>query len=49
VLQCIIKVTEKKEDDMDRVCTVHGREGIAYKILVRNHEGKRPLWRTGFR
>jgi len=27
---------------------VYGKEGIVYRVLVGNHEGKRPFWRPGF-
>jgi hypothetical protein len=45
VLQCTITVAECRMMAWTG-CTsmyVYGKEGIVYKIVVGNHEGKRPL------
>jgi hypothetical protein len=34
-----------KEDEMDRSCSTNGEKRYAYRILVGNPEGKRPLGR----
>jgi hypothetical protein len=34
---------KSKEDEMDRACSTHGREGNACRILMVKPEGKRPL------
>jgi hypothetical protein len=33
----------KWDDDMSCVCSTHGKDEEAYKILARKPEGKRPL------
>jgi hypothetical protein len=38
-----------EEDEMDGRCSTHGRDGNAYKILVRKSEGKRSLGRLNHR
>jgi hypothetical protein len=39
-----------KEDDMGRACSMHrGKKRNAYRILVGNPEGKRPLGRPTYR
>jgi hypothetical protein len=32
-----------KEDEMGRICSTHGEKLNAYRVLVGNPEGKRPL------
>jgi len=32
-----------KEDGMGRACGICGEKGNACRVLVENHEGKRPL------
>jgi hypothetical protein len=34
-----------KEDEMGRACSTHGEKRNAYRILVGNPDGKRPLGR----
>jgi hypothetical protein len=36
---------EIKDDEMTRACSMNGTKKIAYRILVGNQEGKRPIGR----
>jgi hypothetical protein len=39
----IIRMIKSREDDMRETCSAHGEMRNAYKILVGEPEGKRPL------
>jgi hypothetical protein len=42
---CSVKAQEQLKDDMNRVCSIGGDIRNEYKILVRNHNGKRKVGR----
>jgi hypothetical protein len=37
------------DDEMERACSLHGEKMNAYRTLVGNEEGKRPVERPGSR
>jgi hypothetical protein len=39
------KNDQVKEDEMDRICSTHGEQRTAYRMLVGKPKGKKPLGR----